>query len=115
MSLLLAAVLAHLLLAHFTRAGVIATIYQHGILIETINLDRAGDPYIIVIVGEDGAQNVVLVERGRISVSSANCPDQICVRQGPIADGTVPIVCLPHRLVIEITQGPDGFDVAAGG
>ena len=114
-SLLLAAVLAHLILTCFNRAGVTATIYQHGTPIETINLGRVGDPYTIVVMGEDGAENVVLVERGQISVYSASCPDQICVRQGPITDGTVPIVCLPHRLVIQITQSPDDFDSVVGG
>ena len=54
------------------------------------------------------------MEQGRIRVSQADCPDQVCVDQGWIADGTVPIVCLPHKLVIEIVGGGSAFDAAAG-
>ena len=39
---------------------------------------------------------------GAISVTEADCPDGICVRQGKLTTAGVPIVCMPHRLVIEI-------------
>ena len=42
------------------------------------------------------------VEPGAISVTEADCPDGICVRQGKLTTAGVPIVCMPHRLVIEI-------------
>ena len=51
---------------------------------------------------------------GRIRVESADCPDQVCVDQGWISDGTVPVVCLPNRLVIQIEGGGDGLDSATG-
>ena len=54
------------------------------------------------------------MEPGRIRVSAADCPDQVCVEQGYISDGTVPIVCLPHGLVIEIVGGEEPLDGAAG-
>ena len=44
----------------------------------------------------------------------ADCPDQVCVRQGWVQDRTVPIVCLPHRLVIEIVGGEGELDGGAG-
>ena len=46
--------------------------------------------------------NTVHVEPGAISVTEADCPDGICVRQGKLTTAGVPIVCMPHRLVIEI-------------
>ena len=90
-----------------------ARILQDGELREEIPLDKIGAAYSFV-VEDGGGRNTIQVERGRIRVSEANCPDQVCVGQGWISDGTVPIVCLPHGLVIEITGGGEDLDAAAG-
>ncbi len=90
----------------------IARITRDGVLLEEIGLDQVDRPRSFAL--EDGSgSNTVTVERGRICISEADCPDQICVRQGWISDGTVPIVCLPHRLMIEIVGG-GAFDGGAG-
>ena len=39
---------------------------------------------------------------GGISVTESDCRDHICIEQGEIDNEAVPIVCMPHRLVIEI-------------
>ena len=54
------------------------------------------------------------MEKGRIRVSKADCPDQICANQGWISDGAVPIICLPHKLMIEIVGGGGELDGGAG-
>ena len=54
------------------------------------------------------------MDQGRIRIAEADCPDQVCVNQGWISNGTVPIICLPHRLMIEIVDGGGGLDGAAG-
>ncbi|MFX3617313.1 MAG: NusG domain II-containing protein [Sporolactobacillus sp.] len=54
------------------------------------------------IRGENGDLNTIEVRKDRIRIKSANCPDQICVRTGFISKPGETIVCLPHRLVIEI-------------
>lgn len=50
----------------------------------------------------DGDINTIEVSDDRIRIKSANCPDQICVLTGFISKPGETIVCLPHRLVIEI-------------
>ncbi len=50
----------------------------------------------------DGDQNKITVRDGKIAIIDANCTDQICVRKGFISKTGQTIVCLPHRLVIEI-------------
>lgn len=55
----------------------------------------------------DGGYNVIRVQDGQVSVTEADCPDQVCVRQGEVSDDAVPIVCLPHKLVIEVTAESD--------
>lgn len=59
------------------------------------------------IDSSDGGYNVIRVKDGQVSVTEADCPDQVCVRQGEISDDAVPIVCLPHKLVIEVTAESD--------
>ena len=95
-----------LLLQNLGAGGSIAKIYSDGVLVDTIDLDAVAMPYDLVVEGPDGGSNTIHVEHGRIAVTSADCPDQICVHQGYITDDLIPIVCLPHRLVIEIEVAP---------
>ena len=71
-------------------------------------------PFFFTVEGPAGLTNTILVEPGRIRVSEADCPDQICVHQGFISDGTTPIVCLPNKLIIQIIGGGEALDAAAG-
>ncbi|NBI08777.1 NusG domain II-containing protein [Colidextribacter sp. OB.20] len=90
-----------------------ARITRDGVLLEEIDLDKVAEPYSFTL--EDGSgTNTVQVEKGRIRVSEADCPDQVCVSQGWISNGTAPIVCLPHKLMIEITGTGGELDGAAG-
>lgn len=94
------------------RASV-ARITRDGVLLEEIDLTKTQAPFSFLL--EDGrGRNLISVEQGRIRVSEADCPDQICVDQGWISDGTVPIVCLPHRLMIQIVGGEEGLDGGTG-
>lgn len=90
-----------------------ARITRDGVLLEEIRLDQVEEAYTLDFSDGSGS-NTLLVERGRIQVSQADCPDQICVKQGFISDSSVPIVCLPHKLVIEIVDGGGGLDGGAG-
>ena len=94
--------------------GQVARISLDGQVVQEIDLSRVEQPYTLTLEGPGGFSNTITVEKGRICVSKAGCPDQICVHQGYISDGTTPIVCLPNRLIIEITGGGSGLDAAAG-
>ena len=80
-----------------------AIIVQDGVLIESLNLSSVNKPYTLTVECEAG-KNVIAVENGRICVIEADCPDGLCVGQGWLSSGTTPIVCLPHRLVIELVR-----------
>ena len=70
-------------------------------------------PYELTVTDRDGGENVISVEPGRIRISDANCPDHVCVDTGWISDGVIPIVCLPHQLVIRIEGGGNSdIDIA---
>lgn len=108
--LLCAAAAAALLLPR--PSGEVVRIWQDGALLEEIDPNRLIEPRIYLVEGEHGLSNTVCVMRGRgVCVQSATCPDQICVHQGWINDGSLPIVCLPNRLVVEFV-GEGGADAA---
>ncbi len=83
--------------------GTIANVYLDGVCIRSIDLERVKTPYSFTVTSERG-ENTILVERGRICVQSADCPDRICVDQGWLSGSVSPIVCLPHRLIIRIER-----------
>ncbi|MBQ3706435.1 MAG: NusG domain II-containing protein [Clostridia bacterium] len=89
-----------------TRApGTVANIYQNGVCVRSVDLSKVGEPYEFTITDAAG-ENTVRVEPGRIRITAADCPDKICVNTGWISDSAAPIVCLPHRLVIRLEEGP---------
>lgn len=74
-------------------------IVQDGRVLYTIDLETALDGEI-VITSPEGRTNTVMIENGTIRMSAAQCPDQTCVKQGVLSSESLPIVCLPHRVVI---------------
>ena len=84
-------------------AGRVANIYRDGQCIYSVDLSRVAEAYEMTFEDERGS-NVVRVEPGRIAVIRADCPDQVCVHDGWLADSGAPIVCLPHRLVIRLEK-----------
>jgi len=90
-----------------------AHIYKYGVLTETVSLDAVTKPYTIIVEDSLGT-NVIEVERGRVRMLQADCPDKTCVRQGWASGAATPIVCLPHRLVITLDGGNPDIDAVVG-
>ena len=91
----------------------VARISRDGVLLEEIDLSRVDEPYSLTLEDESG-RNVLSVERGRVCVSEADFPDQVCVKQGWVSSGAAPIVCLPHKLVVELAGTGEDLDGGAG-
>lgn len=51
--------------------------------------------------------NVLVIKNGSVSVAEADCPDGYCKSHVAISSSGETIVCLPHRLVVEIVGGSD--------
>lgn len=112
--LLLTCAVVTLLQPMLTKAGTKAVIKQDGKIVKTIDLSAVKEPYTLELKASDGGSNTVLVSPGQIAVSEADCPDLICVDHGSISRSGDPIVCLPHKLVIEIAAGKgDAVDSVA--
>ena len=54
------------------------------------------------ILKTDYGFNKIIVKSGKIKVESADCKDGICVSRGEINKSGESIVCLPHKMIIEI-------------
>lgn len=94
----------------FSRpAGKMVRITSEGEIVAEIDLSTAKNETFEVSCSN--GKNVIKIEDGTIFVSQADCPDQTCVKMGKLGGG-MPIVCLPHKLVIEFIGGEN--DAAAG-
>ena len=58
----------------------------------------------ILTVASSAGTNVIEVQSDKVRVSEADCPNQDCVDQGWISNAGQQIVCLPHKLVVNITN-----------
>ena len=55
--------------------------------------------------------NLCRIQDGEVNMTEADCPDKLCMHQGPISISGETIVCLPNKVVIEIV----GKDEKNGG
>ena len=92
------------------REGTVVEVMQDGAVIREIDLSRVSAEYAFTVTCPDGGENTILVQPGRICVSAADCPDQVCVRQGWLSNQTTPVICLPHRLILRVQGVSDGVD-----
>ena len=69
-------------------------------------LDRDAE---IPIGGEEG-YNLLVIRDGAADMIEADCPDRICVAMSPIRNVGETLVCLPHRVLVQI-EGPGEREV----
>lgn len=55
-------------------------------------------------VTTDLGTNLIEIKDGRVHVEEAGCPNQDCVHQGWIDAAGEQIVCLPHKLTVDIVD-----------
>ena len=79
-------------------------IVQDGSVLYTFDLSTAKNQTIRIPAAE-GGYNTVVIEDGTVRVESADCPDQTCVKMGTLKSEHLPLVCLPHRLIVRFAEG----------
>ncbi len=67
---------------------------------EVIRLELAVDAKECIKMAE--GYNIILVSDGKCSVIEADCRDGICENRGEIFKKGESIVCLPHKMIVEI-------------
>ena len=58
-------------------------------------------------IPEENGTNVMQIKDGKVTMKKADCKDQICADHKAIEKSGETIVCLPHKVVIEI-RSEDG-------
>ncbi|MBQ8823945.1 MAG: NusG domain II-containing protein [Ruminococcus sp.] len=107
------AIIGSYMVLHHKVAHKTAIITQDNKTLYTIDLDDVKEPYTLKIYGENNLWNCILVEPGQIRIESASCPDMLCVKQGAISNGKLPIVCLPNHVQIKIVDTEEETEIDA--
>ena len=93
-------------------------------------LSKPGDTLVVTLNGKvygtyplskngtytvkDGSHiNKITIKDGKAQMTFSNCPGGKCLKDGRISKTNQSIVCLPHRLVLTVKGGDDGFDSIA--
>lgn len=77
-------------------------VVSDGEVLYTIDLSKEKDTEFTVEY--NGSSNTIQIENGEIWVQEAKCPDQTCVQMGKLHSESLPIICLPNRLMIRFAE-----------
>lgn len=77
-------------------------IIQDGKVLYTVDLENSEDKKIEVEY--QGNKNIIQIDNHKISITDAECPDQICVKMGELKSSAAPIICLPNKLVVKFVE-----------
>lgn len=87
----------------FRKDGSYVEVYVDGKLVQRQKLSESGTYKIETSSGT----NILIIEDGQAYVSEADCPDKLCTNMGCISKNGENIVCIPHKLVIQISGGEE--------
>lgn len=80
------------------KTGAYVDIMIDGKSVKTLSLDQDASYEVKQQVGV----NTVVVQGGSVTVQNADCPDKICEKHRAVNRTGETIICLPHKLVVEI-------------
>ena len=115
-----------LILVFLLIAGVIYLFTRNGEVGNQVRITLDGKEYgtysltenrEIPVQSEYGC-NIVQIKDGMVFMKDADCPDKYCIHQGKTARKNKSIVCLPHKLMVEVVEASkdkpaDGIDAMA--
>lgn len=78
---------------------------------QTVSVTVDGKPYGTyslaenqeIEINQNGERNILIIKNGGVHMAQSNCPGGQCLAQGEIRDGGASIVCLPHRIYVELS------------
>lgn len=63
-----------------------------------------------ISIRQNGHLNKITIKGGTVQMSYSDCKNQVCVKDGKISKTNQSIVCLPNKVMVEITGGEEEFD-----
>ena len=64
-----------------------------------------GEDATVTVTGSLGT-NIIEVANGRIRCLESDCSNQTCVKQGWVSGRGQTVVCLPHKLIVQVVADP---------
>ncbi len=64
-------------------------------------------------VKQNGHTNNITIKDGLVSMSYSDCANQVCVHTGSIKESSDTIVCLPNKVMVEISAEGGPVDVVS--
>lgn len=95
-----------LISAFAKKTGDIVLISVDGMQKMVLDITKDGE---YVIEGTNG-NNVLAIVDGKVYMNEASCPDKLCVNMGEISASGQTIICLPNRIVVEISGKSESLD-----
>ena len=85
---------------------------------QKVQVEVDGKPYGVyslsenqtIEIKENGHTNKITIKDGTVQMAYSDCKNQICVNDGEISMTNQSIVCLPNKVMVEITGGKEEFD-----
>lgn len=71
---------------------------------ETVGEYPLGEDAEILIPAGDGS-NLLIIRDGEARITEADCPRGLCMAHRPVSRRGEVIVCLPHRVTVEVIGG----------
>lgn len=99
----IAAVSALLILFVQREAGATVRITIDGVFYGEYSLSEEQS----ISIDEGLGHNRLVIEDGSAYMADADCPDKYCMDYKPVSRGGETIICLPHKLVVEVTGTRD--------
>jgi hypothetical protein len=56
-----------------------------------------------IVIDNDNGYNKIVISDGVVNMIEADCRDQVCVQSRMISAPGESIVCLPHKIIVQIT------------
>lgn len=101
--MLLSLVLIGFAFRFFGAEGSVVNVEVDGKAYGSYPLSR--DVTVDIVTGEgNNEHNLLVIRDGKAFVESATCPDGICSAHRPISLDGECIICLPHRVIIEVKK-----------
>lgn len=88
----------------------IVKVIKNNEVIKTIDLSKVKESYEFEVKGDNEESNTIKVANTGVSIVSASCKDKICIHTGKIKDSSLPIVCLPNKLIIKFESTKESED-----
>lgn len=82
---------------------------------ETVSTYSLAENAEYIINGYNGGWNILVIKDGEASISDADCPDGLCIKQKAISASGETLCCLPNRVIVEVVSDKENeVDAIAG-